>query len=205
VAELSTFHFDRVFNPYSDRCLTYDHPDGPSIRRRNLEAVLGAALDGGVDAMWIGRDLGHRGGRRTGLALTDDVHLQLHAAMFGVTSVRHATVAPVMTELTARVIWRALSAVGGRTFLWNVFPFHPYEESGEFTNRKHSRLEGEAAASLLSWLVNRLGPRRIVAVGADAGSALGRLGYECQQVRHPSHGGQTQFSEGLRRIYARAV
>jgi len=31
----------------------------------------------GSNTIWMGRDLGYRGGRRTGLALTDEAHLPL--------------------------------------------------------------------------------------------------------------------------------
>ena len=58
----------------------FDGPDAPAIRRSNLGLVLEAALAGGISSLWIARDLGHRGGRRTGLALTDEVHLPAHAA-----------------------------------------------------------------------------------------------------------------------------
>jgi predicted 2-oxoglutarate/Fe(II)-dependent dioxygenase YbiX len=62
-----------VFNPYRETCAHHDHPE--AVRRRNLKRCLEAALDARVDTIWIARDLGYRGGRRTGVPLTDEVHL----------------------------------------------------------------------------------------------------------------------------------
>ena len=81
VAELK---FDDAFNPYSDTCADFDRPDAAAIRRGNLAKVLEAALATGVESIWIARDLGYRGGRRTGLALTDEAHLNAHARLLGV-------------------------------------------------------------------------------------------------------------------------
>ena len=39
--------------------------------------------DAELDAIWVGRDLGYRGGRRTGLALTDDVYFADHLERWG--------------------------------------------------------------------------------------------------------------------------
>lgn len=58
--------FEDTFNPYSDRCVVHDHND--ARRRRNtLLAILESAVVSDVDSLWIGRDLGYRGGRHTGL------------------------------------------------------------------------------------------------------------------------------------------
>src|SRR5688572_13524541 len=80
---VAALEFSNAFNPYSDTCLEFDQPDAAVIRRSNLLAVLEAGIDNGVDSIWIARDLGYRGGRRTGLALTDEAHLDAHARLLG--------------------------------------------------------------------------------------------------------------------------
>lgn len=201
ILHLSKLRFENSFNPYSDRCESFDLPDATEIRRRNLEVVLRAALRDGVDSLWVARDLGYRGGRRTGLALTDDVHLADHARMFGVRGVARATKEPPLAEATARVIWRALNQIEERIFLWNVFPLHPHKSSAELSNRSHTRHERDTCAPLVTWLVQGLKPKRLVAIGADAHIALEALGYSCDRVRHPSYGGQSVFIEGVSRLY----
>jgi hypothetical protein len=44
-------------------------------------------------------------------------------------------------------------------------------------------------------------PRRIVAIGRDAGMALNGLDVRVEIVRHPSYGGQAEFISGVRQIY----
>ncbi|MBK8210327.1 MAG: uracil-DNA glycosylase [Rhodospirillales bacterium] len=202
VDELVSRRFEAVFNPYAERCPVHDRPDAPLIRRDNLRAFLAAALDGGVDSVWIGRDLGYRGGRRTGLPLTDEAHLDALGATLGGISFGRATVGPAVAERTAAIVWRMISRLGRPVFLWNVFPFHPHEPNDPLTNRSHTAAERRACEYLIVALVEALAPRRVVAVGGDAHKALTRLGFDCDYVRHPSYGGQSEFIEGVRHLYA---
>src|SRR6266849_5077713 len=101
VASLADLRLDGVFNPYSERCAEHDCPEAAAYRRLNLEAFLEAAIHTGVDTAWIARDLGYRGGRRTGVPLTDEVHLECMSRLFGGLPVKRATLGPVVPERTA--------------------------------------------------------------------------------------------------------
>jgi hypothetical protein len=126
IGALGALRFENAFNPYTDACPYHDVPEAPSIRRNNLAMVLEAALAQGIDSVWIGRDLGYRGGRRTGLALTDEVHLSSHGQLYGCLPLARATSGPIVAERTAQTIWQVLGSIDRPVFLWNVFPLHPH-------------------------------------------------------------------------------
>lgn len=199
---LADLRFRDVFNPYAQSCPDHDAAEAPVIRRNNLRLVLEAALTGGVDSIWIARDLGYRGGRRTGLALTDEAHLSSHAGLYGNLPLARATRGPAMTERTATVIWQVLRDVRRPVFLWNVFPLHPHSPNDPLSNRCHTRDERLASQHLLQWLISRLQPRSVIAIGKDAQSSLADLGLAADWVRHPSYGGQNEFVARMSEIYA---
>lgn len=200
VDDLAAIRLEGVFNPYIDRCGVSDRTDGPQIRRANLEAFMRAA-EGTVTSIWFGRDLGYRGGRRTGLPLTDELHLDVFSARYGGVAVAQATEGPPMAERTAAVVWGMLQRLPDPPFLWNVFPFHPYEPGDPLSNRCHTAAERRQCFPVLEALLDWLQPATIVAIGNDAYRALTGRGYACSYVRHPSYGGQTEFLRGIGEIY----
>ena len=199
---LRKLNFDNAFNPYSDRCIVHDLEDAPRARSRMLLSLLEMAAEREVDSLWIGRDLGHRGGRRTGLAFTDDVNVQAHTERWGL-SMQRSTKGEAVTERTAAVIWRVLAQVKVPVFLWNVFPLHPHEPGNPFSNRTHNARERRAGEELLSQLVELLRPRRLIAIGTDAARTARHLYHPHRiiQVRHPSYGGQTRFFTQMNELY----
>jgi hypothetical protein len=202
VKQLSKISLEDVFNPYRQRCPVHDLDDAPSIRASVLLSMLEAARGVEVDAIWIGRDLGYRGGRRTGLALTDDVHLKAHLDRWGFEA-RRPTSGDVVRERTAAVVWGVLNAISSPVFLWNVFPFHPHEPDKPFSNRPHTTKEGNIGREILFELINLLRPRRVIAVGNDAAKHGRTMNPELPaiHVRHPSYGGQTLFISQIRAAY----
>lgn len=201
VEELAKLQFANVFNPYADVCHEWDTSEAPAIRRRNLQLVLGAAMASGVESIWFARDLGYRGGRRTGLALTDEMHLENYATMLGTSPLRRATKGPAVGERTAATIWQVLRVVNRPVFLWNVFPLHPHNPGDPMSNRSHTRPERQTCEPLSGWLLEKLRPKRVVAIGRDAYLALKSIDGAVTALRHPSYGGHTEFTQGIESLY----
>lgn len=198
---LSELRMQSVFNPYADTCPIHDAPNAAKVRQLNLVRFLEAAIATRVDTLWIARDLGYRGGRRTGVPLTDEIHLERAGALLGGVEFKRATRGPAMAERTAAVIWNVLSRIDQPVFLWNIFPLHPHEKDDPLSNRCHTRAEREATWALLEALICMIQPKRIVAIGRDAGLALTNVELPVHVVRHPSYGGQTEFIAGINSLY----
>jgi hypothetical protein len=202
IEALASMRLEDVFNPYADCCDIHDKPNAPALRRKNLSAFLKAASARPIDSIWIARDLGYRGGRRTGLPLTDEVHLPTFSRTFGGLRLHRATIGPPVAERTAAIVWRILERISVPVFLWNVFPFHPYLPGEPFSNRCHSTRERRVGEAFLIDLLDMLKPRRIVAIGVDAHRVVKDLkGPDCYYVRHPSYGGQNAFIAGIVELY----
>lgn len=186
-----------VFNPWLEVCPVADRPDAAEIRRSNLAQALERALDMRVESIVVGRDLGYRGGRRTGLALTDEIHLPAFSEMFGGLALSRATKGPIVAERTASMFWEIIACLNTPVFTWNVFPYHPHERGNSLTNRCHTPAERRACQPVLVKLIELLRPARIIAVGNDAELGLQDLGIDCSKVRHPSYGGKADFVAGM--------
>lgn len=201
VEALAAIRLANVFNPYAEHCDLYDLPDAASRRRRNLELSLTAAVALNVRTIWIARDLGYRGGRRTGLALTDEAHLDAYSALFRGLPVEKATIGPVVGERTATVIWRMLARLTEPVFLWNVFPLHPHAPDDPMSNRCHTAQERAMCAVFLDAILELLQPDQVIAIGSDAHRAVASLGVDSVAVRHPSYGGQSTFIHQIETAY----
>jgi hypothetical protein len=201
VRALSSIHLPNVFNPYADTCEVYDRGDAPKARRKNLRTLLASAEMLNIDTIWMGRDLGYRGGRRTGLALTDERSLPIMRKVYpGSESVR-TTVGPEVAERTAAEIWAVLVQLKKPPLLWNVFPLHPHEAGEPFSNRKFTIKELREVDDLNAELIKWLGIRRIISIGQDASSYASKFGTEVQSVRHPSYGGVIDFRNGIGKLH----
>ena len=201
VNSLAKVRLPTVFNPYSDRCAVYDRADAARRRKRNLEAFIEAALDHRVDTIWVARDLGYRGGRRTGVPLTDEVHLDQIGRLLGGIALERATLGPAVSERTAAIIWKVLARIEQPVVLWNVFPFHPHDPDDPFSNRSHTLAERDATLTFLLALIKMVRPKQLIAIGRDAQHALDKLDIHVVGVRHPSYGGQSGFIAALFDLY----
>lgn len=201
VRALAAVQLEDVFNPYADVCGLFDRADAASTRRSNLRSYLRSVEEQGADTLWMGRDLGYRGGRRTGLALTDEYHLAEVPSLYAGTVVARATNGSAVAERTAAEIWAALRLVRDRPLLWNVFPLHPHEHGSELTNRRFSSRELAEVDALNADLISWLRIRRIVCIGQDAERYAKRYCDAVTVVRHPSYGGTSDFRRGIAEAY----
>lgn len=201
VKALAEFSLDNVFNPYADTCAVHDRAGAAALRRKNLRSYLQAVSDLGTDTIWMGRDLGYRGGRRTGLALTDEYHLHEMTRVYPGCESQQVTQGPAIAERTAAEIWAILKAIDVPPLLWNVFPFHPHEPGNPFTNRKFTAKELALVDELNNELFSWLRIRKIIAIGQDAGHYAARFGLPVETIRHPSYGGVRDFRAGMSKLY----
>lgn len=193
IDDLSAYEADRVFNPWKMNCEDVDVEGSFAIRCENLRTVLCACADASEVDVWIGRDLGWRGGRRTGVALVDEFSLADYAHSIEAEGLRKATVGPFMRERTATEIHLARSRMSQKLFFWNVFPFHPHEPGKPQSNRMHTRGEREVGLAFLKTVLALLPFGRLVTIGKDATNALQSVNMAGFSVRHPSYGGQNEF------------
>lgn len=197
--ELARISMKNVFNPYRDRCSSHDLVDAPAIRRANLARVVDAAIARGCAELWVGLELGARGGRRTGLPLTDEFMMDKCRAYWGLTQLRRATRGDAIQEQTSRFVWSAVSERPNAVFFWNAFPFHSHMP-GSITNRGHTLAERLAVPPILPWLVEVLGVNRIVTLGRSAERAVAYYGLRAHYVRHPGRGGGAAFLDAIRQV-----
>jgi hypothetical protein len=106
-----------------------------------------------------------------------------------------------MLERTATVVWGVARRIEMTPMMWNAFPLHPHVADQQLSNRSHSPKERRSTSWTIGELIDRLRPRRLIAIGNDAGVALADLGFNFEQVRHPSYGGQRDFVEAMERLH----
>jgi uracil-DNA glycosylase len=149
---------------------TFNQYADSQLRRDRLDAYL--AERAGASILLVGEAPGYRGTRVSGIPLTSERQLTGIGPAEATATIVHRTLAEL--ELTEQVL------------LWNLVPTHPGTAT---SNRAPTRAEIEAASPFLAELASG---RHVIAVGRLAHARLGG-----PYVRHPSHGGASEFRRGL--------
>lgn len=199
---------DGVFNIYSENHPQHDVRAGAAKRRENLRRYIKALPD--PKFALIGLCPGYRGARFTGIPFTDEAHLCWPGTLFDRTGTREQP-------------WRERSAtcvmdlIGGRhdVICWNVVPWHCHEIGNPLSNAEPNAKTLELGAAELEFFLSRIANRaQVVAVGnvarevlatldaklAAARKSVGATHVSPLHVRHPAHGGEAEFREGLTRL-----
>jgi len=175
-----------------------------AIRRANLRLYLRAMSDRRPKALLVMEAPGYRGCRLTGVPVTSRKvllegapALDLFGRDAGFRDVNDAGFERVYGEQSATIVWGALSALKASPMIWNAFPFHPHRAGQPLSNRKPRAGEIKQGAAFLLRVSALWQFAQIIAVGNVAGDTLRDLGLDCQKVRHPAHGGKSDFVAGL--------
>ncbi|MCM5704027.1 uracil-DNA glycosylase [Larsenimonas salina] len=199
--ELCSYHADDFFNPWSENCSISDNENSAHIRLSNLASVFNSCLNRDDVDLWVGRDLGWRGGRRTGIALVDEFSLCSYSKSFGLNGLKKATIDKPVKEQTASEIEFIRSKIKNKVVFWNVFPYHPHQLGEPFSNRSHTKKEFLIGSYFLKSMLEIFTFEKVVAIGNDASKAIASLGVDALKVRHPSYGGKKDFRLQLSEIY----
>ncbi|MDO5752916.1 uracil-DNA glycosylase family protein [Arthrobacter sp.] len=193
------------FNPFDGSV-----PDN-ALRRVNLEKYLQKMAEHKPKVMLLGEAPGYRGMRITGIPFMDRRMLFGQGSnYFGLFGPDEGYAAPadlpsVMYEPTAAVMWRTLADLDFLPLLWSAYPFHPHKAGNPLSNRTPTA--ANSATGQLHWqaLVELFSIQAIIAVGNIAHRSLLLSGRSAPKVRHPAHGGNVKFKEGLEELLAGGI
>lgn len=182
-----------------------------SVRRENLRRYLRQMAEIGPRAMLVGEAPGYRGCRLTGVPFTSERILLSSMCVqgsrgprqiFGIENGYRKTTERkrVTGEASATIVWQTISELRPLPLLWNAYPFHTFRKNQPMSNRRPSAPELTSGGELISEFLNSYAIDTVVAVGESAAHALNTAGISFHKVRHPSHGGKSQFIAGLRHI-----
>lgn len=152
---------------------THNQYADSALRRERLADYLRARRRASI--VLVGEAAGYNGARVSGIAFTSERQL--------------TGTGPA--ELSATIVHRTLAELGiaDDVLLWNLVPTHPHRPGVPFSNRRPTAVE---IADGLPFVERVAEGRRVLAVGRVAQQALG-----APYIRHPSHGGASQFRATL--------
>jgi uracil-DNA glycosylase len=175
------------------------------IRRNNLTLYFQQMVKFNPQFLLVGEAPGYRGCRLTGVPFTSEFILLKGlepTGLFGKLRGYQKTdeFETIFKENTARMVWEILLTAPTIPLMWNAFCFHPFQATNQQSNRKPTRQELLIGREFLQQLIQMFEIKTVVAVGNTAQEALNNMQVVCEKVRHPSYGGKTHFSKGIKAI-----
>jgi uracil-DNA glycosylase len=191
---------EHVFNLYRADDPAHDARGGAAKRRENLRRYLKAIPQ--PKFAFIGIAPGYRGARFTGIPFSDEHRLCLPGSCYDRTGKRENA----WREATAGVV---MDLLGARTDVvcWNIVPWHVHKPGESLSNAEPDAETTGYGLEAIEFFFNRLYPNvKVVAVGQMPASVL--AGFKVQgreievvaNIRHPAHGGASDFREQAARL-----
>ena len=190
ISELAVLQLGRTFNFYADDVDGIDRPGGSAIRRENLRRYLNERLPR-CRILLIGEAPGYRGWRFTGIPFMAERTMS--------TENRSSLHPDGWAEISATIVTRTLRDLGieDETVRWATVPLHPAQPGKPLTNRTPVSAEVREGVQWANRLLTGAQPAIVLAVGRIAQ----RQFPGAVAIRHPAHGGATEFREGLEAVF----
>ena len=192
---------ENLFNPFKDVCPINDIPDAPKIRCDNLKTFLEAQLRNKPKYLWIAEAPGYNGSRRSGVFLVSEKHFEEVSKKIKSGSFSIATKTEPKIAVSVKVMWNLMKELPEFPLTFNALPFHPFKKDNILSNRTPNKSEIQKNLHYLKTFIDWFKPEEIIAIGRKAESALQNLNIDFHYVRHPAQGGQTEFINGIKKIY----
>jgi uracil-DNA glycosylase len=197
---------ETVFNQYRDCNDQLDLPDAAARRTENLRRYMVEAI-GTASILVIGEAAGPWGCRFSGVPFTGEK--QLLNPSFPIsgerssrgTPTRSTRVAPPFSSRSATMFWDVMLPHRCRFLMWDVFPLHSHDKYDVLSVRNPTKAEVMQFREALRIIIEYIRPTSIIAVGKKAYDELGALGMASIYVRHPSRGGQAEFTDRMQKIF----
>ena len=174
-----------------------------ALNQRNLIRWLDRAESEEPTVLFIGEAPGKYGAAITGVPFTSIENLKMldkryqsafaEDCHFGIPDCEGIKT----KESTSTVFWKCVSSLlSGHPLVmaWNAVPFWPID------NRTPNTAEIKFGSKWVCEIVEMYPSVVVVAVGKRAEIALGEVGIEHVSVRHPAHGGKSDFYAGVKRV-----
>jgi uracil-DNA glycosylase len=200
IEELATMEaIPNVHNQYSYEC------QENSLRRDNLLIYLKQMDKVKPRIILVGEAPGYRGSLLTGVPYTSEYLLMNNMKGLELFGKEKGYRLPLekdklLKEPTATIIWNTLLKYDMMMLGWNAFPFHPYKQGNEESNRTPLKKELLIGEKPLLKMIDMFNIEKVVAMGNKGEESLNKLGITCVKVRHPAQGGKSEFDEGIRKI-----
>lgn len=199
--ELAQYKEESVFNPWSQTDSEMDIvPDAWINRQMNLHDHLKCD----AEYILVGEAPGYQGCRYTGVPFTSE-RLLLEGSIPRLEynrGIRITTRNLPWSEPSATIVWNTLKRlqIETTTVLWNAFPFHPFKQCSELTNRTPTNEEIHEGRIYMKHIRSLFPISKIICVGNTAESLLGFGGFNFTKVRHPANGGATLFRQQMEKL-----
>jgi len=174
-----------------------------SVRLANLKRYFSQVMVGNPKVLLVGEAPGYQGTYRTGVPFCSEAIMLGPINKFGLFGGEASGYQRVYQderlwkEPSATIVQRTIEELEAPPLIWATFPLHPYKAGLEMSNRAPNPAEVKLGAEILQEIIAIAHPEKILAVGNIAEKCLQDMGIKATKVRHPSHGGATQFHDQL--------